>query len=63
MPGSRPILRQVKKGMQAEYSEDGIQLTDVEQEQNGLYTYDRQSKFDPEILRSIMSRKAAIEKE
>ena len=49
--------------MQAEYSEDGIQLTDVEQEQHGLYTYDRQSKFDPEILRSIMSRKAAIEKE
>lgn len=37
------------------------QLTDVEQEQNGLYTYDRIPKFDCEILRKIMSRKAAIE--
>lgn len=38
-----------------------IQLTDVEQEQNGLYTYDRQPKFDPEIIHAIFSRKAAIE--
>ena len=37
------------------------QLTDVEQEQNGLYTYDRKPKFDTEWVRSIMSRKAAIE--
>ncbi|MBR5134959.1 MAG: beta-galactosidase [Clostridia bacterium] len=37
------------------------QLTDVEQEQNGLYTYERQSKFDAERLRAILSRKAAIE--
>lgn len=37
------------------------QLTDVEQEQNGLYTYYRKPKFDPAILRAIMSRKAAIE--
>ena len=37
------------------------QLTDVEQEQNGLYTYHRQPKFDPERLHAIMSRKAAIE--
>jgi len=37
------------------------QLTDVEQEQNGLYTYRRQPKFDPERLHAIMSRKAAIE--
>lgn len=37
------------------------QLTDVEQEQNGLYTYDRQPKFDPEIIHPIFSRKAAIE--
>ena len=37
------------------------QLTDVEQEQNGLYTYDRQPKFDPAILHKIVSRKAAIE--
>ena len=37
------------------------QLTDVEQEQNGLYTYDRKAKFAPEIIHSIFSRKAAIE--
>jgi len=39
------------------------QLTDVEQEQNGLYTYDRQPKFDVKRLHAIMSRKAAIEDE
>ncbi|AIQ16879.1 beta-galactosidase [Paenibacillus sp. FSL H7-0357] len=37
------------------------QLYDVEQEVNGLYTYDRQPKFDPELIRRINSRKAAIE--
>ena len=37
------------------------QLTDVEQEQNGLYTYDRRCKFDPEWVRSVVARKAAIE--
>ena len=37
------------------------QLTDVEQEQNGLYTYDRRPKFNAEWVRSVMSRKAAIE--
>ena len=37
------------------------QLTDVEQECNGLYTYDRQPKFDPAIIHAITSRKAAIE--
>ncbi len=37
------------------------QLTDVEQEQNGLYTYDRKAKFDVERLRKITSRAAAIE--
>ena len=37
------------------------QLTDVEQEQNGLYTYNRKAKFDPEIIKEIVSRKAAIE--
>lgn len=39
------------------------QLTDVEQEQNGLYTYDRRPKFDPAIIHAIFSRKAAIEEE
>ena len=37
------------------------QLTDVEQEQNGLYTYERIPKFDCEKLRKLMSKKAAIE--
>ncbi len=38
------------------------QLTDVEQEQNGLYTYQREAKFDPGIIHAIFSRKAAMEK-
>lgn len=38
------------------------QLTDVEQEQNGLYTYDRQPKFDAERLRRINALPAAYEK-
>lgn len=38
------------------------QLTDVEQEQNGLYTYDRKPKFEPEVIHKIFSRKAAIER-
>ncbi len=37
------------------------QLTDVEQEQNGLYTYERKAKFDPKVISEIISRKAAIE--
>lgn len=37
------------------------QLTDVEQEQNGLYTYDRKPKFDPAEIYPIFARKAAIE--
>ena len=37
------------------------QLTDVEQEQNGLYTYDRKAKFDPSEIYPIFARKAAIE--
>jgi len=38
------------------------QLTDVEQEVNGLYYYDRRPKFDPAIIRAINSQKAACEK-
>ena len=38
------------------------QLYDVEQEQNGLMTYERKFKFDPEIFRKINTRTAAIEK-
>ena len=37
------------------------QLTDVEQEQNGLLTYDRRFKFAPEKIHPILSKKAVIE--
>lgn len=40
------------------------QLYDIEQEQNGLYTYDRQKKFEDEIylqIKETNSQKAAIE--
>lgn len=37
------------------------QLTDVEQEQNGVYTYDRKDKFEKEFFYKVNSRKAAIE--
>ena len=39
------------------------QLTDVEQEQNGLYTYDRKPKFPAEHFRAANMRKAAIEED
>ena len=39
------------------------QLTDVEQERNGLYYYDRRPKFDPAVICAITSQKAAIEEE
>ncbi len=39
------------------------QLYDIEQEQNGLMTYDRRFKFDPDVIRKINARQAAIEKE
>lgn len=38
------------------------QLYDVEQEKNGLYTYDRVAKFDPKRIKAIVSAKAAVEK-
>ncbi|MBE6598564.1 MAG: beta-galactosidase [Ruminococcaceae bacterium] len=37
------------------------QLTDIEQEQNGLYSYDRKAKFPPEVIAPIFSKKAAVE--
>jgi len=37
------------------------QLYDIEQEVNGLYTYDRQPKFEPRLIREINSQPAAIE--
>lgn len=39
------------------------QLTDVEQELNGLYTYDRRAKFDPAVIRRINTQRAAIEEQ
>lgn len=38
------------------------QLTDVFQEQNGIYYFDRQAKFDLPRLHAIQTRQAAIEK-
>lgn len=37
------------------------QLYDVEQEKNGLYTYDRVPKFAPDYIKAILSAKAAVE--
>jgi len=37
------------------------QLTDIEQEQNGIYFYDRQPKYDVERIRQINQRPAAYE--
>jgi hypothetical protein len=37
------------------------QLTDVEQEENGIYTYDRRLKFDAARLRAAFGAPAAIE--
>lgn len=39
------------------------QLTDVYQEKNGIYTFDRRRKFDSSRLRAILQQKAAIEKD
>ncbi len=39
------------------------QLYDVEQEQNGLYTYGREAKFDPAVIKEINGAAAAIEKD
>jgi hypothetical protein len=37
------------------------QLTDVYQERNGIFTFDRQTKFDLERLRHVQQRPAAME--
>ncbi len=39
------------------------QLTDVEQEKNGLYTFEREAKFDMERIAAINKSPAAIEKQ
>ena len=38
------------------------QLTDIEQEQNGIYTYDRREKFDAKRLKKYFGAPAAIER-
>ncbi len=38
------------------------QLYDIEQEVNGIYTFDRKAKFDPAFFYNINQQKAAIEK-
>ena len=38
------------------------QLYDIEQEVNGLYTFDRKPKFDPAFFNRINQQKAALEK-
>lgn len=37
------------------------QLTDIEQEQNGVYFYDRKPKYDPALIRVLNRRLAACE--
>lgn len=37
------------------------QFTDVEQEMNGIFAFDRRSKVEVERLRAVLSRRAAIE--
>ncbi|MDF2540933.1 MAG: beta-galactosidase [Herbinix sp.] len=37
------------------------QLYDIEQEVNGLYTYQREAKFNPAMIRAINQKRAAIE--
>lgn len=39
------------------------QLTDVEQERNGIFTFDRKSKFEAEKLHAIQSQAASFEKD
>ena len=61
--GSEEYLKRVKELTQAILSLPHItgycytQLTDVEQEKNGLYFYDRKPKFSPEKYYEIFSRK------
>lgn len=38
-----------------------MQLTEVEQEQNRLYTYDRKTKMNPAIIKAINTQKADVE--
>ncbi len=68
-PGSREEFLARFRGLtQALLTNPGVagfcytQLTDVEQEVNGLMTYDRRVKFPPEDIAAIVSGKAAVER-
>ena len=39
------------------------QLTDIEQERNGLYTYERKLKFDAARLKAAFGAPAAIDED
>ena len=58
MPSNKG-LNTAKAGKNDEFF---TQLTDIEQEQNGVYNYDRTEKFDSKILYGINTKIAAIEK-
>ncbi len=67
-PKTREEFLQRLKGLNDALLDNGrifglcyTQLTDVEQEQNGLYTYDRVPKFAPEEIYPLFARKAAVE--
>lgn len=57
--GRQPMGKQSDK--YHSYACNYTQLTDVEQEWNGLYTYQRMAKFPPEVIYAINMQKAAIE--
>lgn len=70
--GDRPrteeeFLARYRDTMEALLSSESLngfvytQLTDVEQEVNGLYTYNRKPKFDADVIRSINTNRAARE--
>ena len=55
-------MRQVIKARAAVLLEPGQdpQLTDVEQEENGVYNYDRSEKFDMKRIHAIFSKEPAL---
>ena len=61
MPIDEGIL-DMKKREKLFFSEDigmGTQLTDVEQEENGIYLYDRTPKYDAARLKTIFGKNPA----
>ena len=58
LEGLTAVMREDKNIMGFCYT----QLTDIEQEQNGLLTYDREFKFAPERIHAILSKKSVGER-